>query len=295
MNKALGVSAVFIASLLYGSYGIWSVLIGKEFGIFFQSYARALIVLAIIVPIVVWFVKWKRILRSDYSIFFILCLLGVFTQAPIYYAYQNAGVGIASIFFFTAYLIAQYVIGTFVFREKIGLIKVVSFCLAILGAYLVLVNDIHVFALLAVAMAVLAGASGGAQVALTKLVSEKYSSLQISVFTWSAVVISALPLSLYLAETQHIPTISVSWIYLLLFSISGLLTFVLIIYGYKRVEASVGGLIGLLEIVFAVVFGWLFFGEQITPTIFFGSTIILFAAMLPDLSRLLKPKKIPTT
>lgn len=285
MNHWSGVLAVFAAALLYGSYGIWSVLITAEFGIFFQSYARAIIVLLIAAPFVYFFVQWKRVVRGDYGIILLLTALGALTQAPVYYAYQNAGVGLASIFFFAAYLLAQYIVGITVFREKVTVVKVVSFALAIAGSYLIFANEIATFAVLAVLMAMLSGAASGAQVALTKLVSDKYHSMQISLYTWAGVVVTALPLSLLLGEAQHTPALTSHWFYLALFALAGLLTFVLVVYGYRYVDASLGGLIGLTEIVFAVLFGALFFAEVITLTIAIGAAIILFAAILPDLNK----------
>ena len=87
---------------------------------------------------------------------------------------------------------------------------------------------------------------------------------------------------------QYIPTLNITWFYLLLFSVLGLLIFPLLIYGYKKIDVSIAGLIGLVEIPMAILFGNIFFDEQVTTTIIIGSVFILVSAALPDLLDVVK-------
>ena len=66
------------------------------------------------------------------------------------------------------------------------------------------------------------------------------------------------------------------------FTFAGVCAFWLVIEGYKNIDASVGGLIGLLEIVSAILFGVLIFHESITVSIAMGSLLIIGAEMLPN-------------
>ncbi|MEK9155349.1 MAG: hypothetical protein AAB839_01750 [Patescibacteria group bacterium] len=43
-----------MSALFFGSYGVWSRLIGAEMGSFFQGWTRALIIVILILPFVVW-------------------------------------------------------------------------------------------------------------------------------------------------------------------------------------------------------------------------------------------------
>ena len=72
------------------------------------------------------------------------------------------------------------------------------------------------------------------------------------------------------------------------FAAVGLVSFWLVVEGFKYVDASIGGLLGLVEIVSGVLFGILIFNEDITLTKILGGIIILLAAMLPDLTILIK-------
>lgn len=290
MNEIKGSLAVLGTALAYGSYGVWAKLIGTDFQLFFQTYSRAIIAWLIVVAIVIYLKDWKKVRSAyDYKILFLIAGFGIFTQL-IYYAYLKLGIGLASILYFFAILVIQFFIGYFIYKEKITFIKLSSLLLSCLGVYLIFRDDTFGFELLAIVVAIVAGFAVGAQASVTKLISKTYSSWQISVFSWAGVIITCLPISIYLGEVQHAPALNFTWLYLLLFSILGLSIFPLLIYGYKRIDVSLGGLIGLVEIPAAIWFGWFFFGEQVTQAMIIGSGIIIFAAALPDILDILKNK-----
>lgn len=292
MNKFKGSLAVLATALLYGSYGVWANLIGDSFDLFFQTYTRAIVAWVIVAGIVIYLKDWKRIQNYyDYKILFLIAFFGIFTQA-IYYAYSELGVGLASVLYFFAILLIQFLIGAFIYREKLGWVKWVSMLFAIFGVFLIFKNDAFVFGILPSVVAIISGFAVGAQASITKLVSKKYSSWQISVFSWFGVIATCVPLSLYFNERQIMPEFEVAWLYLVLFAIMGLLVFPLLIYGYKRIDVSLGGLIGLVEIPAAILLGYLFFNEQVTSTIIIGSILIMLAAALPDILDLIKKRKL---
>ena len=66
------------------------------------------------------------------------------------------------------------------------------------------------------------------------------------------------------------------------------LMFWLIIKGLKTVEASIGGLLGLLEIVVSILLGTLLFREPLTVRVVVGGMLIVIAAALPHVWDLAK-------
>ena len=54
-------------------------------------------------------------------------------------------------------------------------------------------------------------------------------------------------------------------------------------YGFKYLEASIGSIILLAEILFAVFFGLILFQEAITLSIIGGGICIIVAMILPEL------------
>lgn len=139
-------------------------------------------------------------------------------------------------------------------------------------------------------MAVLNGIGSGGEVSSSKKLTNTYSPLYISWIGHIVIVLTNAPVSLLLGEVQRIPSFDMVWIWQAVFALASLLGTYFIFAGLKHVESSVGGLLGLLEVVFAIAFGILLFHEVLSPQIIVGSILILSAAALPHVVDLLKPR-----
>ncbi len=281
---------VLLSAVLFGSYGVWAVLLGSDFGVFYQGYVRSFLVLLVLVPLVLLTKSWKPLTRDDIKAYAWCCGFGIFTQAPLYYAFQHAGVGIVSLIFFAVSLVTAYIVGALLLDEQITKIKFYSLILGIVGLLVVFSTSLGTFSVLALLLAGFNGIASGGEVATTKLVPEKFSAMQTSIMVWGSIFVTHLSLSFLLGETQILPAFNIHWLAMLGFTLAGVCAFWLVIEGYKSVDASVGGLIGLLEVVFAILFGVLVFYEVITVSIVVGSCLIIGAAMLPHVWTLLSRK-----
>jgi drug/metabolite transporter (DMT)-like permease len=284
-SKIKGPLFVFLSALLFGSYGVWAVLLGQDFEPFYQGYVRAFLVLVVLVPAVIISRTWIKVTREDWKKYAWCMGFGVFTQAPLYYAFQNAGIGISSLIFFSLLLVTSYVVGFSLLREIPTKTKIVSLVLAILGLVFTFSHSLGIFSIVALGLAALNGIASGGEVATTKLIPEKFSALQTSIMVWAAIFVTHLPISFLLKEKQMVPELSIQWLAMLGFTLAGVLGFWLVIEGFKYVDASIGGLIGLLEIVFAIIFGAIVFHEVITVPIIIGATLIITAAVLPNINQ----------
>jgi drug/metabolite transporter (DMT)-like permease len=128
-------------------------------------------------------------------------------------------------------------------------------------------------------------------VSFTKKLTNKFSSVQISIYVWLGIFLTHLPISILIGERQIPFSFNRVWLSMIAYAIIGLVAFWLVIEGYKKVDASIGGLIGLMEIIFGVVFGILLFHEHLTVSIIIGGLLIIFAAMLPDLINIIKSRE----
>lgn len=284
-NKALlGYLMILCSAVFFASYGIWAKLIGTDFGIFFQGWVRSALVLLILIPLVMVTKQWKSLTASQRKRILLPVGFGVFTQVPIYYAYINMDIGTTNLIFFATVAMTSYIVGMTIFKEKLTAIKMISLLLAFLGLLIIFGFSLATFSLLAMLMAAVNGIASGGEVATTKKVTQELSSLQVSIYVWIGILITHLPLSILLGEKQLLPSLTLPWFAMGMFSIAGLLAFWLVIEGFKYVDASIGGLIGLSEIIFSILFGVLFFQEKISVSILFGGILILLSGMLPDLA-----------
>ncbi len=246
---------ILISAVGFGSYGIWSRYIGAEFGVFFQGWVRSALVLAILLPVAYFTKSFKPVKKSDLKWVITPVIFGIFTQAPLYYAFNHADIGTATLIFYATYVITSYVIGKIFMGEKIGTTKLISLQLAFLGLLSMFGLSLARFSLLALVLAAANGIASGGEVATTKKSTEKFSSLQISTYVWLGILLTHLPISVLAGERQIAFVLNPTWWAMLAFAGVGLVAFWLVIEGYKFVDASIGGLIGLLEIISGVVFG----------------------------------------
>lgn len=206
------------------------------------------------------------------------------TQAPIYYAFNHIDIGTASLLFFVTQLLTLYMVGFQLLGETRTKTKIFSFLVACVGLYLVFSFSLAHFVLLAVLAAILNGIASGGEVAFTKKLSHKYSPLYLVGLSNVAMVITNLPISLVMREQWLAPELNIAWLTVVGYAVVGMFGFAAVIAGLKYLDASIGGLLGLFEIIFSVTFGILLFQEGLTPHIVIGGILIVLAAALPHIT-----------
>ncbi len=291
--KSKGYIMILASALCFASYGVWSRLLGHEFGIFYQGWVRSAIILAVLLPIALMTKCIKPIKPPDRKWFAITMLFTLFVQVPLYYSFVHLPLGTATFIFYGLFLITSYIVGWFFLSEKISPIKLLSLLLAFIGLLLTFSLSITTFSVWAMLLAALSGIASGGEIATSKKSTDRYSSLQLTAYSWILILITHLPLSLLTGERQLIPAFNVEWLAMLGYAASGLGGFWLVIEGFKHVDASIGGLIGLIEIIFSVLFGVFLFNDHITTSFIIGGVIIVIAAILPDAYALKHPKEKP--
>ena len=287
-DSTKGALIVALSALFFGSYGVWSKMIGSHLDNFFQVYARSLIILLVIVPVGIFTHQIKKVNKKDWKWIVFYTFAGSLTVAPIFYAYNKIGIGSATLLFYASFTIISFVLGFVSFGEKITLDKLTSLVFAMLGLYLIFSFSLQQNLWFAALMATLSGLAAGFEVVFTKKVSSNYSALQMNIFTWTVIFIFHFAISLMIGEKQYLPELSIAWLGILGYAISSLSAFSLVIIGYRYVQPAIGALTGLLEIVFGIIFGILFFSESLTTQILIGGIFIFSAAALPNFVDLFK-------
>lgn len=284
---------ILASAIGFGSYGVWSKLIGADFGVFSQGWVRSLLVLLILVPLAYGTKQMKPVTRQGKKWLLITVLFGIGTQAPLYYAYNHMDIGTATLVFYAMFLVASYLVGRLFIGERMTLTKGFSLLLALLGLICIFGFSLAIFSLAALLLAALNGVASGGEVASTKLSSKSYSSLQIGVYVWAGIFVTHLPAALMTGEKFVMPQLNIVWLAMIAYTIIGALSTYLVFEGFKYVDAGVGGLISLVEIIVAIILGVIFFGETLTAPILLGSTLILLAGMLPNFVLIGKNKLLP--
>ena len=287
-NKIKASALIAVSAFFYASYGIWSRLMSGAFSEFNQAWIRGLLLLSILIPFGLWQKKFNKIEKSDRKWFLIIALAGGLNQAPYFYGFEHLPVGTATLLFYSMLTIGAYVIGKIFFKEKITLIKYLSLALAILGLCIIYSFSLNSSQFIPAILVMMAGLMGASVVVFSKKLSSNYSETQILTNTFGAMFIVNLFFSLLLKEGLPDLTNTQPILGQLGYTGAMLIANAAVVAGFKGLEPSLGAMIGLLEIVFAIIFGLLLFGETLSPGIVVGIILMLIAILLPDLWTLKK-------
>jgi len=280
-QKNKGLIYILLSTIMFGSYGLWSRLIGTDFGVFYQGWTRTFIIALVLFPIVLYRKEIISIEKKDWKWMSIFLISTSLTQAPIFYAFNHMDIGAATLLFFVGMTLMMYLVGFVFLGEKATKIKILAFVLACIGLYITFSFSLVTFSLLAASMAVLNGFASGIELSSSKKLTGVYSPLYVTWLSWVIIAVTNFIASVGLGEVQHVPTFNLAWLYLVIYAIVSILGFWFAIEGYKYVESSIGSLLGLLEVIFAVIFGILIFHQALTLKVAIGGTIIILAAALP--------------
>ncbi len=282
-NKTLGVISLVFAAFIWGFFGIFSRLVGIDFGIFYQAFSRSLILFLILSIILILKKNWKKVLLTDYKWFLGMSLMGLLSTVGSFIAFNYLSIGTTLFVFYAASTLGSYLLGFFLFQEKLTKIKVTSFLISLTGLFIVFFLTLERAKLFYVLLSILAGFGFAGWQIFSKKVSDRYSLIQVMMVDNINFIVISLLLVLGFKEKIILPSFSLLWLVVILYALLVLGACFLNIFGFWRLEAQKGSLIMLLEPFFGVIFGWLFYKEGLTIYSLIGGAMILFGAVLPNL------------
>lgn len=281
---------IVMSSLFYGSYGVWTRLMGDNFGPFMQSWIRATLVCLVMLPFVLWGKnRWERIRWSEDK-WWLASWVGVNTLigGAQYYAIIHIGIGLALLTLYAGYLTSMFVLGWLLNGERYTPDKVVATVFAVVGLVLAFGPTLDGATLFPFIAALTAGfCIGGDMVVAQKI---KYNSAQTTILAWVTGMVGSIPLSFLLHEHVASAHDYAQWGYLLAFVVVCVAASWLSVHGVKLVEAGVAGILGLLEVVWGIAFGVMFFHEQPSLLAYLGAACIIAAAIIPYVMEFRKMK-----
>lgn len=278
-----GAFYILISAIFYGSYGIWSRLMAEQFGEFSQAWTRGLLLLFVVIVLNMFMKFWKPIHKSDWKWFVIIALAGGLNQAPYFYGFEHLTIGTATLLFYAALVVGGYVLGKIIFKEKISSVKLASLIIAFIGMISLYGFSLRADQFLPATLTVLAGIMGSSTVILPKKLVGNYHELQIMAGYFIMQVACNLPLALVFNDALPAIGPQQAWFAQLGYAAAMMIANMAAITGFSYLEASIGSLIGLAEILFGVLLGVIFFAEHITTEVFIGGGLILLAASLPSI------------
>lgn len=278
-----GFIILIFATLLHGLNGIFSRFIGTGFGSFSISYTRALIILSVLFLYIFWKKNWIDIRRSDYKWFVLMSVPGIFSFIGTFIAFNHIAIGTVLFIFYASSTIGGYFLGRLIFKEKITGIKIISLILCLVGLFTIFSFSIDSSKIVYLLLSFIAGFCTASWNIFSKKISSKYPITEILFVDFVLTFAISLLMASYLKESISQPNFSVPWIGIVLFAFAAIGATFLTILGFRYMEAQSGTVVMLLEAVFGILFGWLFFKEILSIYSIIGGALIIFGIVLPNL------------
>ncbi|HSX33670.1 MAG TPA: DMT family transporter [Candidatus Saccharimonadales bacterium] len=279
-SAPFGAGLVVLSSVFYASYGVWTTLMGNFFGSFTASALRCALV-----TICLYFVAASRKelqkvnWRRDYKWFLVMLAASAFVSGPLYYAILRDGIGVSLGLAYIGIVIGMFICGKLFMGERFTRDKLLATVLGIAGIVLIFSPNLHLVGWLALSAALASGLATSANMAATKRIP--YNGSQSTILVWLPGIIVNAPIAVLLHERTPAIGLHIQWLYLLIYVFASLIASWTFVQGLKLVEAGAAGVLGLLEIVFAVLFGVLFFHEHPGVLVLLGVACIVAAAAIP--------------
>jgi len=233
-----------------------------------------------LLPFALWLRKLGPLhLKRNWPYLLGLIVASLFIWGPMYYAVLKAGVGISMAVSYAGIVMGMFFFGWLFLRERFTRDKFLSAVLGIIGLGLVFSPTMKHLGLLALAAALLSGLATAANMVITKQMP--YNATQSTILLWLASIMANALMALVLGEAIPSFNWNMEWFYLFLFAVASVLASWTFITGVKLIEAGVAGILGLLEIVFGVLFGIALFHERPGPIVLIGVVTIIAAAAIP--------------
>ena len=287
-----GLSSIVIASLMYSFFGVFAKIIGFKLDLFYAGFSRGVFALIIMSPYL--FVKgnWLSVSRRDWVWIGVRAFFGAMVAfIANYYAFYNLAIGTAYFIFYAGSTIGGYFFGKVLFAETLGLKKIISLILCIIGMITIYASNAEIGAPFYMFLAFIGGSAPAVWNTFSKKVSGKYSAYQLNFLDMLFATLFFLMFSLSAQEAWILPEVNEIWVANALFSLMFVFTGQLIIWGFKYLEAQIASIVLLAEIIFGIIFGYLFFQETLTAFTIIGGLIVIIAIIFSELQLIPKSTK----
>lgn len=275
-----GVIALVILALVFATMGVFVRPLGTDFALFEQTYLR--IGLAFLMSILLFWkdLSWSKLRTlpsKDWAVLIfraITLYLGVafFTESILHAKFGNT--------YFLNNLPLLPIFGYFLLRERLPLRTLAFVGLGFVGTLLIAVVDFSNFVLgYGELMALLAMLAFDFSYIARKWHSEHLSDKESTVFMFFFGTLFLFATSLALGEPLPSPS-EFSPFVLLMLGLAGLFNVInlyLSNYGFGRVKVGVAGTIITLEVVFALIYGFILFNDVPLPRELIGGALIVFS------------------
>lgn len=268
---------------MWGTLGIFAKLLYQfNLDTFTVVFYRVLI--AFFLLLVYNFSKGLKIKKERLPFYAFYGFFSIFLFYVLYfYTVKISSVSLAVLLLYTA-PIHSTILGYFIFKERITLIKSTALIMAVVGVLFVVNPNNEEVSALAVALGLLSGFTYALYGILGKIAVRNERPEEALLYTIGFGALFLLPFSDF-----GVPLNAVSYLFALAF-FPTFLAYILYNTALKEVEVSKASIIATIEPVVALVLAYLIFNETLTLKQLFGAALIIGGSMLVHLDEIIEKR-----
>lgn len=282
-NSNHGIMALFLSGFLFSLFTTVNRFVPHGIGTFSQTFLRTGLMGIMFLVIGLFSKRMSKVENKDRVLLF---ARGIFVGADIaafFLAANNLALGTAIFLFYAGAIVASFFYGSFILREKIDGVKVISLVSAFAGLAIIYLDNFSSFGNPFAIFAIIAGVCFGLANSTSKNLTDKYSIEQINSIAYLFSAALCIPIILSGKEMLNAGLLSSSAVLFLAFAALGVAAYYTAVYGFKYVEAQKASLILLVEIVFVFILGFIFYKETPTVKTVIGGIFVMIASVLPNI------------
>ncbi len=283
-NQKVGALFILSGTALFGLYGVFSRLIKLGFNTFSQTFIIGFIA-AITILVVFKYRRysWKKIQRGDMLWFVLWGTSGALVTALMFLSFNNIAIATSYFMFYSMMVVAGIIFGKIFFLEEFNILKFMSLSLSIIGLVFVFYSETGPAFIKYEMFALMGGILAGFWNTASKKISSNYASTQMMLINSSFMIIVGILGMIIMKEPIPLSIPIEAWGYIILYAILELVAAILIILGFKHLEAQKASLLMPTEVVFAAIFGFIFYKEIPTILVLIGGLLIMIGAIMPNI------------
>lgn len=286
MKNTKGFLALFIAAIIFGSFGIWIRLLNHDLTNYQQIAFRNIIAL-VIAFLILRFRKIsinKTVVKDKYVLLFGLA----FPMSVIFYTFSilSTKIMITLFAFYAGELICSLFIGIKYFKEKVDAKKIISLVLASTGLLFFVGSFSNIFVNLGFVFGLTAGVFDTIANSFRKYLGGKYDRYFVASIPLVGGFLIAVIMILFSGQilTPHVSL--ASWGVGLLFGAFLFTVNYLLSYGFQHFDLNLGTIIVSSELLFASLFGFIVFKETPLVNEIIGGIFIIAAIIVSNLKEI---------
>jgi len=281
-NSLVGVSSLVFSAFLFSSTAVFSRILKFNLPVFYQSWTRSIFATIILLILILILKSWQKINKKDFIWMFLRSLAGAVGFFGSFFGFINLPIGVVLFLFYGGSLFSGYLLGLFMFKEKLTSKKIIALILAIFGLFLIYYSNFSFNNLVYEIGSLAAGFGSGTWNVLSKKIPSRYPPLQLNFLDCLINFFIVFITSLLFKERWFVPSFNILWLVNFGFSATFLITGQLMIYGFRNVSAQLGSLIMLSEVLFGIIIGAVLYKEALSLTVLAGGILVIVAMVLPE-------------